>query len=155
MMQTIGLRDMSIQEVCHSVLSLKLYSSTFNVITVSLNGARKAEHIDGKIVLKNSMLDLYARRHDYTCIPEILENNFVFVHSNYCFRNERFVKRKENVVIRIVLCYPSNSSGEQYAIYCKFSLLKFKVWRNSPPHGIIYLISMKVTLIAGMILSGQ
>jgi len=127
---------MSIQEVCHSILSLKLYSSTFNVITVSLNGAGKAEHVDGKIVLKDSMLDLYARRHDYTCIPEILENNFVFVHSNYCFRNERFVKRKKNVVIRIVPCYPSNSSGEQYAIYSNQSfdsnlILEMPTWINS------------------------
>ena len=40
-MKTLGERDYSAQETMHHLLSLKLYSSSFNVIPVSLNGSRQ------------------------------------------------------------------------------------------------------------------
>ena len=43
MMKAVGERDMSMQEVMHQILSLKLFSSSFNVITVSLDGSRKCK----------------------------------------------------------------------------------------------------------------
>ena len=39
MMKAIGQRDMSIQEVMHQSLSIKLFSSSFEVISVSFDGA--------------------------------------------------------------------------------------------------------------------
>ena len=41
MMKAIGQRDMSAQEVMHQILSLKLFSSSFQVVTTSLEGSRK------------------------------------------------------------------------------------------------------------------
>lgn len=41
MMKAVGQRDMGIQEVMHQILSTKLVSSTFLVITASLYGSRK------------------------------------------------------------------------------------------------------------------
>lgn len=43
MMRAVGQRDMSIQEVMHHILSIKLISSTFQVITTSLEGPRKVK----------------------------------------------------------------------------------------------------------------
>lgn len=43
MMRAIGQRDMSIQEVMHQLLSIKLLSSSFQVITASLDGCRKLD----------------------------------------------------------------------------------------------------------------
>jgi len=41
MIKSVGERDYSIQEVMHHLLSLKLYSSTYSVISASLEGSRK------------------------------------------------------------------------------------------------------------------
>lgn len=43
MMKAVGQRDMSIQEVMHHILSIKLVSSSFQVITTSLGGSRKVQ----------------------------------------------------------------------------------------------------------------
>lgn len=58
LMQSVGLRDMSIQEVCHMILKSKLYSSSFEVVVVSLNGSRKAEYLNGEWTLRHSVLDV-------------------------------------------------------------------------------------------------
>ena len=40
-MKTLGERDYAAQETMHHLLSLKLHSSSFQVIPVSLNGSRR------------------------------------------------------------------------------------------------------------------
>ena len=40
-LRTLGQRDFSAQETMHLLLSLKLYSTTFNVVPISLYGSRK------------------------------------------------------------------------------------------------------------------
>ena len=132
MMQTVGFRDMSIQEVCHSILSLKLFSCSFNIITISLNGARQIDNVEGDIVVKPSLIDIYAKRSDYSNDDNVINSNFVSFHSNYFMRGDKISKRNKRVVIRIVPCYPSIPSSEKYGLYCKFSLLKYKVWSSSP-----------------------
>jgi len=155
-MQSVGLRDMSIQEVCHSLMKLKLYSSSFDVITISLFDSRKAENVNGEIILKPSMLDIYAHRHEYTSNSEQLNCNFVSFHSKYFLQGDSLVKRKKNVVVRIVPTYPSTPSGDKYALYCKFSLLKYKIWSRDPSSAWNNLvILMIIILVAGMNLLGQ
>ena len=44
-MKTVGQRDFSAQETMHLLLSLKLYSTTFTVLPVSLNGSRRVKSI--------------------------------------------------------------------------------------------------------------
>ena len=41
MMKAVGQRDISVQEVMHQLLSLKLFCSSYQVVTASLNGSRK------------------------------------------------------------------------------------------------------------------
>ena len=57
MMKAVGQCDMSIQEVMHHILSIKLFSSSFQVITVSLDGSSKVRMIDNKMVSEPSVLD--------------------------------------------------------------------------------------------------
>ena len=60
MMRAVGQRDMSIQEV---ILSIKLVSSSFQVITASLDGSHKVSLSENNTLeTKNSLLDLYAKR---------------------------------------------------------------------------------------------
>ena len=40
MIRTLGERDFSAQETMHHLLSVKLYSSSFNVVPISLEGSR-------------------------------------------------------------------------------------------------------------------
>ena len=63
MMKAVRQRDMSIQEVMHHILSIKLVSSSFQVITTSLDGSRRVQlTADGSLNTEPSLLDTYAGR---------------------------------------------------------------------------------------------
>ena len=78
MMKAVGQRVMSIQEVMHRILSIKLVSSSFQVITTSLDGSRKVQlTADGSLNSEHSLLDTYAGRAIYeTDFPGISNCNF-------------------------------------------------------------------------------
>jgi hypothetical protein len=63
-MKTIGERDHAAQETMHHLLSLKLHSSSFRVIPVSLNGSRRINTSteEADVCSSNSLLDVYANR---------------------------------------------------------------------------------------------
>ena len=62
-MRAVGQRDMSIQEEMHQLLSLKLVSLTFQVISSSLDGSRKVSLSENDTLdTEKSLLDLYAKR---------------------------------------------------------------------------------------------
>lgn len=128
MMRSIGLRDMSIQEVCHQVLQLKLYSSSYEVISTSLDGSRKVDVEDQNIQSKPSLLDLYATRNNFTSDPKILNTNFITFVANYFVKNDNVYKRKKIVVVRTHPNYPSAPKGVHFGKYCKYNLVKFKPW---------------------------
>lgn len=56
MMKTLGERYFSAQETMHLLLSLKLYSSTFTVMPLRLNGSCRIDNSG----TKDSLLDIYA-----------------------------------------------------------------------------------------------
>ena len=68
-MRTLGQRDFSAQEIMHlPLLSLKLYSTTFNVLPVSLYGSCRInpnQHSASAPCTKDSLLDLYSKRLQY------------------------------------------------------------------------------------------
>ena len=91
-MKTLGERDYSAQETMHHLLSLKLYSSSFNVIPVSLNGSRQVHtnnsFDNGNVsCTSNSSLDVYANRHQYDSSPETMNLNFVQFSAKYKIDN--------------------------------------------------------------------
>ena len=78
MMRAIGQRDMGIQEVMHQILSIKLLSSSFQVVTASLNGSRNIKVQNGQLQTDPSILDLYAKRNQFeNDFPGVSELNFV------------------------------------------------------------------------------
>ena len=79
-MKSLGQRDYSAQEVMHHLLSLKLVSSSFKVVPVSLDGSRRVKNNpkDGDCVTNDSLLDTYAKRKQYAkTFPNILSLNFI------------------------------------------------------------------------------
>ena len=82
MMKILGERDFSAQETMHLLLSLKLYSTAFNVLPTNLNGSRKVQtHVkDQTLCMSESMLDTYANHILFKpCVPHIhiMDLNFV------------------------------------------------------------------------------
>ncbi len=66
-MKSLGERDYAAQETMHHLLSLKLHSSSFKVMPVSLNGSRRVRNTaeEGESCTDCSLLDVYANREQY------------------------------------------------------------------------------------------
>ena len=62
---------------------------------------------------------------------EVLNSNFISFHSNYFVKGKEICKRKKEVVIRTSPSYSSSPQSEYYPLYCKYNLLKFKVWTRN------------------------
>lgn len=83
-MRAVGQSDMSIQEVMHQILSIKLVSSSFHVITAYLDGSRKVFlSKNNTLETESSLLDLHAKRKMFeTDHPGISNCKFCTI----CFR---------------------------------------------------------------------
>lgn len=81
MMKCVGERDMGIQEVMHQILSLKLYRSSFNVITFSLENSRKCSITNDEIITEKSCLEVYGNRGSYSTAVQQL--NLIDFFSKY------------------------------------------------------------------------
>ena len=76
----------------HHLMSLKLVSSSFNVVPISLNGSRRIKTItnDGDTVTNDSLLDTYAKREKYIqTIPDIMALNFIHFATKYKLVNNK------------------------------------------------------------------
>ena len=104
-MKYLGERDYAAQETMHHLLSLKLHSSSFNVIPVSLNGLRRvcADVEEGESCTDYSFLDVYTTRHKYDSSELVMSMNFVQFATTYNVVNNQLVKLPENVIPRIFL----------------------------------------------------
>ena len=74
-MKSLGQCDFSAQETMDHLMSLKLVSSSFNVIPISLDGSRriKTNTFAGSVTTNDSLLDVYANREKYAeTIPNIV-----------------------------------------------------------------------------------
>ena len=128
-MKTIGERDYAAQETMHHLLSLKLYSSTFNVIPVSLNGSRRVHVKDGDICTDNSLLDVYANREQYDNSADVMDLNFVQFATKYKVVNKKLSKLPHNIIPRIFPTYSCNPKGQKFPLYCKYQLLRYRPWK--------------------------
>ena len=131
-MKTVGERDYAAQETMHQLLSLKLHSSSFNVIPVSLNGSRKISNVpsaenDG-ICTSNSLLDHYAYRDQYDNSPEVMNLNFIQFATKFKVVSSKLTKMPENIIPKVFPTYSSNPRGPDFALYCKYQLLRYKPW---------------------------
>ena len=131
-MKTLGERDYAAQETMHHLMSLKLHSSSFKVMPVSLNGSRrlrKSRYVEGgESCTDNSLLDVYAKRHQYDSSNNMTNINFVEFVSKYKLVNNELKILPENVVPRIFPTYSPDPKGPNYGLYCKYQLLRYKPW---------------------------
>ena len=133
-MKTLGERDYAAQETMHHLFSLKLHSSSFTVIQVSLNGSRRVQISadERQLCCSNSLLDVYANRAQYDS-PGIntAKLNFVQFATQFKVVDKKLTKLPDNVVPRIFPTYSSNPKGPNFAQYCKCQLLRYKPWKIS------------------------
>ncbi|XP_028405258.1 uncharacterized protein LOC114527764 [Dendronephthya gigantea] len=135
-MKSLGERDYAAQETMHHLLSLKLHSSSFNVMPVSLNGSRKVRDVtsieEGESCTEHSLLDVYANRQQYSTSSEVHNMNFVQFVTTYKVVNEALTKLSPNVIPRIFPTYSLNPKGPNFGLYCKYQLLRYKPWTGTP-----------------------
>ena len=131
MIKTPGERDFSAQETMHLLLSLKLYSSTFEVLPVNLNGSQYVKQANSRCT-SDSLLDKYAKcivfQNDY---PQIMKINFAQFVTKYKIVKDKLVCQSLNIIPRFFPCYSSNTKGVNHPLYCKYQLFKHKPWQNS------------------------
>ena len=121
MMKSVGQRDMSIQEVMHQILSLQLFSSSFQVVTGSLEGSHKVRKEGDEVVTEPSLLDLYAARSQFEDqFPGIFNCNFIVFASTYYASNSALCKRSKPVVVHTFPTYTSNPKSPHYQLFCKY-----------------------------------
>ena len=130
-MKSLGQRDFSAQETMHHPMSLKLVSSSFNVVPISLSGSRriKPKIPDGDNVTNDSPLDTYTQCEKYAnIIPEIMASNFIDFATKYKIVKNNLSSQPENVVPRVYPVYSPNKNGQHFGLYCKYQLLRYKPW---------------------------
>ena len=134
-MKSLVERDYSAQEIAHHLMSLKLHSSSFKVIPVSLNGSCRVRDIscvsEGDSCTNYSLLDVYANREQYSTSLEVINMNFVQFATTYKVVNDKLTKLPVNVIPRIFPTYSPNPKGPNFASHCKYQLLRYKPWKSS------------------------
>ena len=99
MIRAVGERDFSEQELMHHILSLKLVSSSFQVVNVSVDGSRKVEINNEDVLTEASTVDNYANRANLEgCDAFVLDSNFMQFVSNYSVQKDVLKKRKKPVI---------------------------------------------------------
>ena len=103
--------------------SLPLVSCTFSFITLSLTGSRKIaeNHSTGELEIETSLLDHYSSR---TTDPQM---NILTFASDYSVCRGQVRKRP----VRTFPTYSSDPNGENYGLYCKYQLLKYRPWNGT------------------------
>ena len=132
-MKSLGERDYAAQETMYHLLSLKLHSSSFKVIPVSLNGSRRVRDTieEGESCTDYSLLDVYANQEQYKCSQNVMNMNFVEFATTYKAPNNELTKLPENVIPRIFPTYSPNPKGPNFGLYCKYQLLRYKPWKTT------------------------
>ena len=128
-MKSVDERDYAAQETMHHLLYLKLHSSSFKVMLVSLNGSRRVRNTaeEGESCTDHSLLAVYNRER-YESAQDIM--NMIFA-TTYKVVNNELIKLAENVIPRIFPTYYPNPKGPNFGFYCKYQLLRYKLWRTT------------------------
>lgn len=134
MLRSVGERDFSSQETAHMLLSLPLFSCTYNFIAVPLNESRQLtkDSESGELVLQQSILDQYASR---DCFPDMSLCEFV---SQFTVSRSNICERSSPVIVRTFPRLSPNQQSELYGQYCKYQLIKHKPWKDHPSSAWTY-----------------
>mgnify|MGYP001795341809 CR=1 FL=1 len=133
-MKTLGQCDYSAQETMHHLMSLKLVSSSFKLVPISLNGSRiiKDYTTDGEYATNDSLLDTYSKSEKYPhTIPNIMTLNFIDFVKKYKVANNKLTSQSKNMVPGIYPVFSSNVNGQNFGLYCKYQLFRYKPWQTT------------------------
>ena len=148
--KTSGERDFSAQETMHHLLSIKLDSSSFNVVPISLEGSRRIrQNVTDEKATDDSLLDIYADREQFCRNLETI--NFVQFITKFKVANGKLKKQADNFVPSIFRTYSPNPDGPNFGKYCKYQLLTYKPWKmnqndawnNQQPDDHVYIRTWK------------
>ena len=93
MIQVVGERNFGAQKTAHILQSLPLYSCTFNLVTLSLEGGRqirKDTHTPEDSSTKPSMLEIYVNGMQYQdSFPTVMSLNILDFVSKYTISKKR------------------------------------------------------------------
>ena len=98
--KSVGERDMGVQEVMHQILSLKLYSSSFSVQTISLDNSKKCEVSKESVKFEKSQIESYVERISFG--KHLASCNLVDVFSKYQIKNGKLISKKKPTIIKTV-----------------------------------------------------
>jgi len=143
MLRSVRERDFSARETCHMLLSLPLFSCSFNFATVSLDRSKKItkDPESGELQLQASILDSYA-----SCDVSLSSLNLYQFIANYTTIQGQVRKRSAPVIVRTFSTYSANPNGERYAQFCHMQLLKYQPWTSTTQHSWQTDSLMKMTL---------
>ena len=65
-------------------------------------------------------------------LPLVMKLNLAQFVTNYKIVNSKLVKQSSKIIPRFFPTCSANPKGANYPLYCKYQLLKYKPWRNSP-----------------------
>ena len=74
---------------------------------------------------------MYANREQYDSSENIKNMNFVQFATTYKVVNNELTKLPENIIPRIFPTYSPNPKGQNFGLYCKYQLLRYKPWRTT------------------------
>ena len=152
-MKSLGQRDFSAQETMHHLLSLKLVSSSFKVLPISLDGSRKIRRYvpsEDEEITSKSFMDIYANRTDFAETmdrEDILTLNFDQFATNFKVVNNKLAKQDSNVIPKFYPQFSSNRNTGKYGLYCRYQLIRYKpwlrniqdAWENGPENDDTYI----------------
>ena len=99
---------------------------------MNLNGSRKVANIpsveNDSICTSNSLLDNYANRDQYDNSAEVMNLNFIQFATKFKVVRSKLTKMPENIILKVFPTYSSNPRGPNFALYCKYQLLRYKPW---------------------------
>ena len=108
------------------LLSLPLFSCTYNFVSINLDGGRKLtdNQQSSNFEIEPSILEVYASRDS---LPNL---NLIQFVSQYSYYRGELRKRPKTVIVRTFPTYSSDPHGVNYGQYCRYQLIKYKPWRS-------------------------
>ena len=129
MTKVLSERDIAVMEAIHLLMGWHLHKSNITVANVNLVSSRNLlKNKNNTIEIKDSLVDLYAKREDVLQAMNI----DAFSKKYKCSKGKRSTRPNSDLVaIRFFQKYSSNPDGEYYPLFCKFQLLRYKAWSNN------------------------
>lgn len=126
LINSVGERDYSAQEVCHLLLQLPLFRASRDFIVLSLDGSRAVEdHLtDDQPATALSTLDYYKGRPDSPHFRDMTLLQFTQQHTMPKELGSTLIMRSKSVVVIVrPYCPPDPGSGPKYEQYCRQKLM--------------------------------